>query len=102
MSGLRIERDGPLLRVAMARPERRNAFDASLIEELGAAFADVPTASHWDLRSPHARYAILTQAGGKARVEMLALEYDWEEAADKALANGFPKWAEALLTGAVG
>jgi len=41
MSGLRIERDGPLLRVAMARPERRNAFDASLIDELGAAFADV-------------------------------------------------------------
>jgi methylglutaconyl-CoA hydratase len=41
MSGLRIERDGPLLRVAMARPERRNAFDASLIDELGAAFVDV-------------------------------------------------------------
>ena len=41
MSGLRIERGGPLLRVAMARPERRNAFDASLIDELGAAFADV-------------------------------------------------------------
>jgi predicted phosphodiesterase len=65
-------------------------------------FADVPTARHWDLRSPHARYAILTQATGKARVEMLALEYDWEEAAEKALATGFPKWAEALLTGAVG
>ena len=48
------------------------------------------------------RYAILTQAGGKARVEMLALEYDWAEAAEKALANGFPRWAESLLTGAVG
>jgi hypothetical protein len=35
-------------------------------------------------------------------VEMLALEYDWAEAAEKALADGFPKWAEALLTGAVG
>jgi len=48
-------------------------------------FADVPTAHLWDLRSPHARYAILTQAGGKARVEMLALEYDWAEAAEKAM-----------------
>ncbi len=32
---------GRVLRVAMARPERRNAFDAALIDELAAAFADV-------------------------------------------------------------
>jgi methylglutaconyl-CoA hydratase len=38
---LRIERDGALLRVTMARPERRNAFDATLIAELTDAFADV-------------------------------------------------------------
>jgi enoyl-CoA hydratase/carnithine racemase len=38
---LLIERDGPLLRVTMARPERRNAFDAALIAELTDAFADV-------------------------------------------------------------
>ena len=41
MSALRVEREGPLLRVALARPERRNAFDAALIAELTAAFADV-------------------------------------------------------------
>jgi methylglutaconyl-CoA hydratase len=41
MSSLRVERDGPLLRVAIARPERRNAFDAALIDELATAFADV-------------------------------------------------------------
>ena len=41
MGGLRMERDGDLLRVTLARPERRNAFDASLIAELTAAFADV-------------------------------------------------------------
>jgi methylglutaconyl-CoA hydratase len=41
MSGLRVERDGPLLRVTLARPERRNAFDAALIAELTDAFADV-------------------------------------------------------------
>lgn len=41
MSSLRIQREADVLRVAMARPERRNAFDAALIDELTAAFADV-------------------------------------------------------------
>jgi methylglutaconyl-CoA hydratase len=41
MRGLRVERDGEILRVTLARPERRNAFDAALIRELGEAFADV-------------------------------------------------------------
>ena len=41
MSGLRIERDGPVLRIALAKPERRNAFDAELIRELHEAFSDV-------------------------------------------------------------
>jgi enoyl-CoA hydratase/carnithine racemase len=41
MSALRVERDGPLLRVTLARPERRNAFDAALIAELTEAFSEV-------------------------------------------------------------
>jgi methylglutaconyl-CoA hydratase len=41
VSALRIDSDGPVLRIAMARPERRNAFDAVLIDQLAAAFADV-------------------------------------------------------------
>ena len=41
MSALRVERDGDVLRVTLARPERRNAFDAALIQELADAFADV-------------------------------------------------------------
>jgi len=41
MSALRIERDGPALRVTLARPERRNAFDAALIGDLAEAFRDV-------------------------------------------------------------
>jgi methylglutaconyl-CoA hydratase len=41
MSALSIARDGPVLRVTLARPERRNAFDAALIAELTEAFADV-------------------------------------------------------------
>src|SRR5437868_3552703 len=44
METLRIGRDGPLLRVTLARPERRNAFDAALIGELTEAFADVADA----------------------------------------------------------
>jgi methylglutaconyl-CoA hydratase len=41
MGGLRVERDGDVLRVTLARPERRNAFDAQLIADLTDAFADV-------------------------------------------------------------
>jgi enoyl-CoA hydratase/carnithine racemase len=41
MSSLRIERDGAVLRITIAKPERRNAFDAALIRELREAFADV-------------------------------------------------------------
>ncbi|MHB1242740.1 MAG: enoyl-CoA hydratase-related protein [Gaiellaceae bacterium] len=41
MGALRIERDGDLLRVTLARPETRNAFDAALIAELAEAFVDV-------------------------------------------------------------
>ena len=41
MSSLRIERDGHVLHVTIAKPERRNAFDAELIRELTEAFADV-------------------------------------------------------------
>ena len=41
MGALRIDRDGDLLRVTLARPEIRNAFDAALIAELSEAFVDV-------------------------------------------------------------
>src|SRR5918995_2317176 len=41
MGALRIERDGPVLRLTLARPETRNAFDADLIAELAEAFVDV-------------------------------------------------------------
>jgi methylglutaconyl-CoA hydratase len=41
LSALKIDRDGHVLRVTLARPERRNAFDAALIAELAEAFVDV-------------------------------------------------------------
>jgi methylglutaconyl-CoA hydratase len=44
MTALRIDRDGPVLQITIARPERRNAFDAALIAELTEAFSDVGNA----------------------------------------------------------
>jgi methylglutaconyl-CoA hydratase len=41
MAGLRIERNRGVLRITLAKPERRNAFDAALIAELHEAFSDV-------------------------------------------------------------
>ena len=41
MEALRIERNDDVLRVTLARPETRNAFDATLINELAEAFVDV-------------------------------------------------------------
>ena len=58
MSAVRIERDGALLRIAMARPERRNAFDAALIDELTGAFAGVGT---------EVRAVLLTGDGHRSR-----------------------------------
>src|SRR5436189_5556031 len=41
MAGVRVEREDNVLRVTLAKPERRNAFDAELIAELHEAFSDV-------------------------------------------------------------
>ena len=41
MASVRVDRDGSVLHVTLARPERRNAFDAALIGELAEAFVDV-------------------------------------------------------------
>src|SRR6266849_3138299 len=38
---LRVEREGDVLRITLARPEVRNAFDAVVIAELAEAFVDV-------------------------------------------------------------
>jgi methylglutaconyl-CoA hydratase len=41
MQALRVKQDADLLHVTMARPERRNAFDAELIQELTRTFSDI-------------------------------------------------------------
>jgi methylglutaconyl-CoA hydratase len=43
-AGLDVRRDGDVLRVTLARPERHNAFDAALIAALAETFADVGAA----------------------------------------------------------
>ncbi|MGK5080241.1 metallophosphoesterase family protein [Janthinobacterium sp. HLX7-2] len=53
--------------------------------------------------TPHARYAIAEQgADGIWMAQFHAVEYDWEQAARLALANGRPDWAVPLRTGRVG
>jgi methylglutaconyl-CoA hydratase len=51
---LRVERSGPndaIARVTLSRPEKRNAFDASLIAELRSTFAGFERASATELRA---------------------------------------------------
>ncbi|MFN8180041.1 MAG: enoyl-CoA hydratase-related protein [bacterium] len=40
MSLVRVVRDGPVLRVALSRPEARNALSAALVAELGQVFSE--------------------------------------------------------------
>ncbi|MCC6716425.1 MAG: metallophosphoesterase family protein [Acetobacteraceae bacterium] len=65
------------------------------------SFADLPAAANLEHRSPHARYAILTHQNGRWAADLIALEYDWDAAAQKAAELGWPKWATMLKTGAV-
>ena len=48
---------------------------------------------------PHARYAIIDWERGSARVELIAVEYDWYAASRDAATNGRLEWAHALATG---
>ena len=64
-------------------------------------FADIPNAQNLEYRSPHARYALLTKMPRHWQAELIALEYDWDLAAERALENRRPDWAAALTTGKV-
>ncbi len=64
---LDVERDGPVLRITLARPERRNAFDAALIARLHEAFSDVGDA----------RAVVLTGAGPSF---CAGADVDWQRA----------------------
>jgi len=49
--------------------------------------------------SPHARYAIAERTNGNWQVELIEVDYDWNEAARMAEANGRADWAAGLRTG---
>ncbi len=75
MSALRVDRDGAVLRVALARPDRRNAFDAPLIDELAAAFADVDDARCVVLSGDGASFS----AGADVEWMRAAVDLSYEE-----------------------
>lgn len=64
-------------------------------------YAEGPDAPISDARAPHARYAILTRRQGRWSADMIALVYDWDRAARRALDNGRAEWARAYATGSV-
>jgi methylglutaconyl-CoA hydratase len=81
MSGLRIERDGTVLRVTLAKPERRNAFDAELIRDLHDAFADVGDARVVVLAGDGPSFC----AGADVEWQRSAIDLSYEENVEDAL-----------------
>jgi methylglutaconyl-CoA hydratase len=90
VGALRIERDGDVLRVTLARPETRNAFDTALIAELAEAFVDVGTARAVVLAGDGASFC----AG--ADVEWMRSSADLDLEANVADANAMRRMFEAL------
>ena len=81
------------------------APDGGLIVNPGSVgcpvFADSPTALALEPRSPHARYAVITQRHGRWTAEFHVIDYDWDAAARQAKDNRRADWASALSTGMV-
>src|SRR5436190_23375690 len=81
MAGLKVERDGDVLRVTLARPERRNAFDAELIADLTAAFSDVGDARAVVLAGEGESFC----AGADIEWQRSAIDLSYEENVEDAL-----------------
>jgi enoyl-CoA hydratase/carnithine racemase len=81
VAGLRIERDGPILRITLAKPERRNAFDAELIRELHEAFSDVGDARVVVLAGEGPSFS----AGADVEWQRSAIELSYDENVEDAL-----------------
>jgi methylglutaconyl-CoA hydratase len=81
VSALRIARDDCVLHVTLARPERRNAFDAELIRELTEAFAEVGDARAVVLAGEGESFC----AGADIEWQRSAIELSYEENVEDAL-----------------
>ncbi|WP_267396843.1 MULTISPECIES: metallophosphoesterase family protein [unclassified Sphingomonas] len=60
---------------------------------------DRPFLHRMESGSPHARYAVIDDRGGRWSADFRKVAYDWEQAACDADANGRADWARALRTG---
>ena len=81
MGGLRVERDGDVLRITLARAERRNAFDAQLIADLTEAFTDVGDARAVVLAGDGETFC----AGADIEWQRSAIDLSYEENVEDAL-----------------
>jgi methylglutaconyl-CoA hydratase len=81
MPGLKVVRDGHVLRVTLAKPERRNAFDAALIAELTDAFADVGDARAVVLEGEGPAFC----AGADVEWQRAAIDLSYEENVEDAM-----------------
>jgi methylglutaconyl-CoA hydratase len=90
MDALRIDRDDDVLRITLARPETRNAFDARLIEELAEAFVDVGTSRAVVLSGEGPSFCAGADVDWMRRSADLTLD---ENVAD---ANGLRRMVEAI------
>ena len=81
MSALRTERDGPVYRVTIAKPERRNAFDAALIAALTDAFADAGDARAVVLAGEGESFC----AGADVEWQRSSIDLSYEENVEDAL-----------------
>jgi methylglutaconyl-CoA hydratase len=81
MAGLRIELDGPIRRIILAKPERRNAFDAELIRELHEAFSDVGDARIVVLAGDGQSFC----AGADVEWQRSAIELSYDENVEDAM-----------------
>jgi enoyl-CoA hydratase/carnithine racemase len=81
MGALRVERDGRVLRVMLARPERSNAFDAALIAELTGVFADVGDARAVLLGGEGGSFC----AGADVEWQRASIDLDYEENVEDAM-----------------
>jgi methylglutaconyl-CoA hydratase len=81
MSALNVVRDGDVLRVTLARPERRNAFDAALIAELAETFAKVADARAVLLTGEGPSFC----AGADVEWQRAAIDLSYEENVEDAM-----------------
>jgi methylglutaconyl-CoA hydratase len=81
VGALKVVRDGQVLRVTLAKPERRNAFDAGLIAELADAFSDVGDARAVVLEGEGPSFC----AGADVEWQRAAIELSYDENVEDAM-----------------